>query len=82
MAAVSEADKLVRTTLYIVSPALANRAAMATGNGTEVGVRSRLYNPAHDHLFRPGSPNNPNNPEKSASNLEPDAQKEQENAKK
>ncbi|MEL7143081.1 MAG: precorrin-4 C(11)-methyltransferase [Cyanobacteria bacterium J06643_4] len=82
MAAVSEADKLVRTTLYIVSPALANRAAMATGNGTEVGVRSRLYNPTHDHLFRPGSPNNPNNPEKSASNLEPDAQKEQENAKK
>ncbi|MEL6261873.1 MAG: precorrin-4 C(11)-methyltransferase [Cyanobacteria bacterium J06626_6] len=30
MAATSEADKLVRTTLYIISPALANRAAIAS----------------------------------------------------
>lgn len=84
MAAVSEADKLVRTTLYIVSPALANRAAMATGNTQEVGVRSRLYSPTHDHLFRPNSSHNPekHNREKSASNLEPNAQQEQENAKK
>ena len=50
MAQASEDEKLVRTTLYIVSPALEGRAG--TGKG---GVRSRLYNPSHDHLFRPKS---------------------------
>ena len=79
MAAGSEAEKLVRTTLYIISPALAHRAALAQGDGQEGGLRSRLYNPTHDHLFRP---NSPNNLEKSVSNVEPDAQQEQENAKK
>ncbi|MFE4107876.1 precorrin-4 C(11)-methyltransferase [Almyronema epifaneia] len=44
MATVTLAENLVRTTLYIVSPAL-----MATQQ------RSRLYNPEHDHLFRPVS---------------------------
>lgn len=42
MAQTSEAENLVRTTLYIISPALAAD-----------GGRSRLYNPAHTHLFRP-----------------------------
>lgn len=46
MAEVSEAEKLVRTTLYIVSPALARPQARSH-------PRSRLYNPTHDHLFRP-----------------------------
>jgi precorrin-4/cobalt-precorrin-4 C11-methyltransferase len=43
MAQVTEAEKLVRTTLYIVSPALA----------VADSARSRLYNPTHSHLFRP-----------------------------
>lgn len=67
MAQVSEAKALVRTTLYIISPALAGRGGiqnaeagqtpMASGAGndtiSEGAVRSRLYNPTHDHLFRP-----------------------------
>ena len=42
MAQASRDRQLIRTTLYIVSPALAG--------GTK---RSRLYAPDHDHLFRP-----------------------------
>lgn len=42
MAAVTRREQLIRTTLYIVSSALAGAA-----------VRSRLYNPEHAHLFRP-----------------------------
>jgi precorrin-4/cobalt-precorrin-4 C11-methyltransferase len=44
MAAVTRRENLVRTTLYVVSPALAGR-----------GARSRLYSPSHTHLFRPSS---------------------------
>lgn len=44
MAEITRQEDLIRTTLYIVSPALANSAA-----------RSRLYNPEHTHLFRPRS---------------------------
>ena len=43
MAAASQERQLIRTTLYIISPAL-NRGRQ----------RSRLYSPDHDHLFRPG----------------------------
>ncbi|WP_008314121.1 precorrin-4 C(11)-methyltransferase [Leptolyngbya sp. PCC 6406] len=42
MAVVTRQRDLIRTTLYVISPAL--RAAPA---------RSRLYNPEHTHLFRP-----------------------------
>ena len=42
IAAASKARQLIRTTLYIISPAL---------NGGR--KRSRLYSPDHDHLFRP-----------------------------
>ena len=43
MAATTEREQLLRTTMYIISPALG-----------EVGkYRSHLYNPAHAHLFRP-----------------------------
>jgi precorrin-4/cobalt-precorrin-4 C11-methyltransferase len=43
MAAVTERENLIRTTLYIISPALG-----------EVGdTRSQLYHPQHTHLFRP-----------------------------
>ncbi len=45
MAAVTEQEKLIRTTLYVISPAL----------GEVEKVRSRLYHPEHTHLFRPGS---------------------------
>jgi precorrin-4/cobalt-precorrin-4 C11-methyltransferase len=42
MAATTESEQLLRTTMYIISPALG-----------EVGAyRSHLYNPAHAHLFR------------------------------
>ncbi|MEM9089790.1 MAG: precorrin-4 C(11)-methyltransferase [Cyanobacteria bacterium P01_F01_bin.53] len=54
MAEVSKAEDLVRTTLYIISPALARATGTVDtdGNG-EKNVRSRLYSPTHDHLFRP-----------------------------
>jgi precorrin-4/cobalt-precorrin-4 C11-methyltransferase len=56
MAKVTQADDLVRTTLYIISPALENRAALEQGSedvlAAEERVRSRLYSPTHDHLFR------------------------------
>jgi precorrin-4/cobalt-precorrin-4 C11-methyltransferase len=45
MAATSRERKLIRTTLYIVSPALA-----AAGE-----TRSLLYSPSHNHLFRGGA---------------------------
>jgi precorrin-4/cobalt-precorrin-4 C11-methyltransferase len=42
MAVVTQRENLIRTTLYVISPALAGGK-----------VRSRLYNPEHTHLFRP-----------------------------
>jgi precorrin-4/cobalt-precorrin-4 C11-methyltransferase len=45
MAATSRERGLIRTTLYVVSPALAA--------GTD--ARSRLYSAAHSHLFRGGA---------------------------
>lgn len=57
MAASSEAENLVRTTLYIISPALEKRASGKASNLTHSNagpaVRSQLYNPNHNHLFRP-----------------------------
>jgi precorrin-4/cobalt-precorrin-4 C11-methyltransferase len=43
IAQVTEQEKLIRTTLYIISPALK----------PDKDVRSRLYHPHHNHLFRP-----------------------------
>ncbi len=43
MANLTESQKLIRTTLYLISPAL--KASQK--------VRSRLYHPDHSHLFRP-----------------------------
>ena len=45
MTAITHRENLIRTTLYVVSPALAGGKA-----------RSRLYDPEHDHLFRPHHP--------------------------
>jgi precorrin-4/cobalt-precorrin-4 C11-methyltransferase len=47
MAAVTARENLIRTTMYIVSPAL------ATINGESSQTRSQLYHPQHQHLFRP-----------------------------
>ncbi len=44
MAEATESQKLIRTTLYLISPAL---------EGHQSEARSRLYHPDHDHLFRP-----------------------------
>lgn len=51
MAAVTIEKDLIRTTLYIISPALATRSSLP--NSTLAASRSRLYNPEHKHLFRP-----------------------------
>jgi precorrin-4/cobalt-precorrin-4 C11-methyltransferase len=48
MAEVTQANQLIRTTLYVISPAL-----NASGGTTKI-ARSRLYHPDHSHLFRPG----------------------------
>ncbi|MBW4658446.1 MAG: precorrin-4 C(11)-methyltransferase [Drouetiella hepatica Uher 2000/2452] len=45
MAAVTHQEDLMRTTLYVISPAM---QASAAGEG-----RSHLYSPSHSHLFRP-----------------------------
>ncbi|PSO98149.1 MAG: precorrin-4 C(11)-methyltransferase [Cyanobacteria bacterium SW_12_48_29] len=47
MAAISQKERLLRTTLYLISPAL--RAV----EGKIGKARSRLYHPEHSHLFRP-----------------------------
>jgi precorrin-4/cobalt-precorrin-4 C11-methyltransferase len=41
MATTTVEQDLIRTTLYVISPALG-----------EAKVRSQLYNPTHSHLFR------------------------------
>ncbi|AGF50390.1 precorrin methylase [Synechocystis sp. PCC 6803] len=46
MAALSLRENLIRTTLYLISPALK----------TDLPRRSRLYHPDHSHLFRPVRP--------------------------
>jgi precorrin-4/cobalt-precorrin-4 C11-methyltransferase len=58
MASVTEEKDLIRTTLYVISPALAAATVPAEfGERSQqtnlAPLRSRLYNPEHDHLFRP-----------------------------
>jgi precorrin-4/cobalt-precorrin-4 C11-methyltransferase len=48
MAELTHTERLERTTMYIVSPALAAR-------NNRGQARSRLYHPEHTHLFRPKS---------------------------
>jgi len=43
MAMVTQTEDLIRTTLYIISPALT----------ASQSLRSQLYHPEHSHLFRP-----------------------------
>ncbi|NEQ24123.1 MAG: precorrin-4 C(11)-methyltransferase [Microcoleus sp. SIO2G3] len=70
MAAVTQQQNLIRTTLYVVSPALkavgkmpftslgvSATAPSEQGQLQNIGeARSRLYHPAHSHLFRPSRP--------------------------
>ena len=58
IAALTQAEKLIRTTLYIISPALGARLSLSEGLLSGEGsvkeiARSRLYHPEHSHLFRP-----------------------------
>ena len=50
MASVTEQEKLIRTTLYVISPALA--ASEVPEKEVSTPMRSRLYHPEHSHLFR------------------------------
>ena len=60
MASLTQQERLIRTTLYIISPALAHRpngeiegmAGSQDRDSTGDRARSRLYNPDHSHLFR------------------------------
>lgn len=58
MTGITQRENLIRTTLYVVSPALAaatvpSDIARVEGIETITQTRSRLYNPDHNHLFRP-----------------------------
>ena len=48
MAATTHEHNLIRTTLYLISPAL--KTAL---NPDSLKTRSRLYHPEHSHIFRP-----------------------------
>ncbi len=50
MAAATHQYDLIRTTLYVISPALRGVAGKTV---LDNGRRSRLYSPDHTHLFRP-----------------------------
>lgn len=62
MAEVTQRENLIRTTLYIVSPALRDAGKMRTASNHVMrsdearAARSRLYHPEHSHLFRPARP--------------------------
>jgi len=58
MATVTQRENLIRTTLYVISPALAAATVPAEFQRSPLAEtlpdqRSRLYHPEHDHLFRP-----------------------------
>ncbi|MBD1842899.1 precorrin-4 C(11)-methyltransferase [Cyanobacteria bacterium FACHB-63] len=56
MAEVTQQENLVRTTLYVISPALSAATVPYEFAGADqvIGKRSQLYNPNHDRLFRQG----------------------------
>jgi precorrin-4/cobalt-precorrin-4 C11-methyltransferase len=57
MAAVTQEENLIRTTLYLISPALGTigKTPMRSAFSNPI-ARSRLYHPEHSHLFRPSRP--------------------------
>ncbi|HEY9609493.1 precorrin-4 C(11)-methyltransferase [Allocoleopsis sp.] len=68
MAVLTQAENLIRTTLYLISPALrtvgngvTSQSNISISKGESVIAsqelaRSRLYHPEHSHLFRPSRP--------------------------
>lgn len=52
IAAVTQQENLIRTTLYVVSPALNAATVPYRSEGVNLATRSQLYNPGHDRLFR------------------------------
>lgn len=57
MVEVTQRENLIRTTLYVISPALSAATVPASIRSSAASVevsqaRSRLYNPEHSHLFR------------------------------
>lgn len=52
MAQITRQENLIRTTLYIISPALEGVGKPSAMEQT----RSRLYHPEHSHIFRPSRP--------------------------
>lgn len=54
MAYVTVEDNLIRTTLYVISPALNGMEFSGEPTGQLV-LRSRLYHPEHSHIFRASS---------------------------
>ena len=52
MAEITRQENLIRTTLYIISPALEGVGKPSAMEQT----RSRLYHPKHAHIFRPSRP--------------------------
>jgi precorrin-4/cobalt-precorrin-4 C11-methyltransferase len=61
MAAVTQAENLIRTTLYVISPALAAATVppdyrRSSPDPDPTPRRSRLYDPTHTHLFRNAQP--------------------------
>ncbi len=51
MADCTTEENLIRTTLYVISPAL-SQSVGETRYSKKVGLRSHLYHPEHNHLFR------------------------------
>ena len=54
MAYVTVEENLIRTTLYVISPALNGMEFIGEPTGQLV-LRSRLYHPEHSHIFRASS---------------------------
>ncbi|AFY73960.1 precorrin-4 C11-methyltransferase [Synechococcus sp. PCC 7502] len=56
MAAVTESENLIRTTLYLISPALRTAIKNSLKNKSSLNSqRSQLYKSSHSHIFRPRS---------------------------
>ncbi|MBD1854033.1 MULTISPECIES: precorrin-4 C(11)-methyltransferase [Leptolyngbya] len=52
MAEVTQQENLIRTTLYVISPALSAATVPYGSEGVNLNARSRLYDPQHDRLFK------------------------------
>ncbi|MCU0550866.1 MAG: precorrin-4 C(11)-methyltransferase [Leptolyngbya sp. Prado105] len=55
MAEATQKENLLRTTLYVISPALNAATVPYSSHGINLEARSRLYDPGHDRLFKRNS---------------------------